>query len=109
MGKPNTIKIDEVEYVRSDTVPQQKMSDDIRIVILHRGFVYVGSFEQEGPNCILRNAKNVRRWGTTKGLGELANRGPLSNTILDDCGIVRFHELGIIGMIDCSSVWESHV
>lgn len=109
MGKPNTIKIDEVEYVRADTVQAQAMSADIRIVILHRGFVYVGRFEQEGQNCILRNAKNVRRWGTTRGLGELALSGPLEDTVLDECGMIRFHELGIINQIDCANVWASHV
>lgn len=74
----------------------------LRIVILHRGFVYVGRFYQDGPNCTLRDAKNVRRWGTKKGLGELAERGPLQDTILDDCGTVRFHELGIIAQLDCN-------
>lgn len=109
MSKPKTITIDEVEYVRKSDVVKENASDDIRIVILHRGFVYVGRFEQDGVNCILKNAKNIRRWGTKNGLGELASSGPLTNTVLDDCGTVRFHEQGIINSIDCSTKWESHV
>jgi len=106
MSKPETMMIDEVKYVRADSVQQMEMSDDIRICILHRGFIYVGNFEQNGVNCVLKNAKNVRRWGTKKGLGELAEKGPQENTILDDCGIVRFHEQGVIAFIDCSAKWK---
>ena len=92
----NEIIVDGVKYVR------EQASNDIRIVILHRGFVYVGRFEQDGPNCTLKNAYNVRRWGTTAGLGELAENGPLSNTKLAKCSTIRFHELGIINQIDCN-------
>ena len=83
-------------------VPERATSGEWRIVILHRGFVYAGQFEQDGPNCVLRNAYNVRRWGTSKGLGELAEKGPLPNTALDKAGVVRFHELGIINQLDCN-------
>ena len=38
MSKPDTIKIDEVEYVRKDT--QEGFKGDIKIVVLDRGFVY---------------------------------------------------------------------
>lgn len=94
----NEVIINGVPYV-----PKQAASGEWRIVILHRGFVYVGQFEQDGPNCLLRNAHNVRRWGTsTKGLGELAEKGPLSNTVLDPAGTVRFHELGVINQLDCN-------
>lgn len=107
--KPETITIDEVKYVRADSVEHREMSKDIRIVIAHRGFVYVGRIEKEGTEVRILNAKNVRRWGTTKGLGELAEKGPLPETILDDYGIVRIHELAIVNSIDCSSSWEEHV
>jgi len=100
-GSNDTIEVNGVKYIRQDG------DSDIRIVILHRGFVYVGRFEQDGPNCILRNAFNIRRWGTSSGLGELAEKGPLANTKLDKCGVVRFHELGIVAQIDCGNeVWN---
>jgi len=99
----NSIVVDGVKYIKEQT------SNNIRIVVLHRGFVYVGRFEQNGANCILRNAHNIRRWGTTTGLGELAKKGPLDKTKLDKCGTVRFHELGIINQIDCSEAWENVV
>ena len=57
----------------------------IQIVVLDRGFVYVGD-ASAGPEFVtLKNARNLRRWGTTAGLGELID-GPLPETKLDYCG-----------------------
>ena len=105
--KPETIKIDEVEYVRKDAV-QPKTTGEIRIVILQRGWVMVGRYSQDGDNCKLSNAANIRQWGTTKGLGEIAVNGPTSKTVLDKCPDVRFHALTVIASIDCvEGVWSS--
>ncbi len=71
----------------------------IKIVILQRGWVFVGRFAQQGDKCTLENASCIRQWGTTKGLGELVE-GPTKNTVLDNAGTVRFHENGVICMID---------
>lgn len=77
-----------------------------QIVILDRGFVYVGDVSISGDWVLISNAKNVRRWGTTKGLGELAKSGPLSNTILDPAGTVRAPLRALIGLIECeASSW----
>jgi hypothetical protein len=74
---------------------------DIRLVILQRGWVFVGHFEQHGARCRLTGASCVRRWGTTKGLGELAQAGKLPNTVLDATPPVEFHELGIVATVQC--------
>lgn len=47
------------------------------IAILQRGWIYVGDLEKDGPYFTLKNASCVRRWGTDKGIGELAENGPL--------------------------------
>lgn len=106
MSKPGTIKIDEVEYVRRDSV-SQTFTGDIKIVILQRGWIMVGHFSREGNDCKLGNASVVRSWGTTKGLGELALNGPLVNTKLDRCnGLVEFDYLTVVAQIACKeSVW----
>lgn len=67
-----------------------------RIVVLQRGWVAVGRLFKHGNNCILENASVIRRWGTTKGLGEIALNGPTEKTVLDKCSNLRFHELGIM-------------
>ena len=58
------------------------------IVIADRGWVYVGEIEIDDQFCNITNCKNIRRWGTTAGLGELAKNGPTSETKLDDYGSV---------------------
>ena len=79
----------------------------VKIVILQRGWVFVGKFSQEGSKCTLTSAKNIRTWGTTKGLGELASDGPTSSTKLDDVNDVSFHELTVVATIDCDDkVWS---
>ena len=70
------------------------------IVVLDRGFVYVGEVEINGDWITIKNAKNIRKWGTTKGLGELIN-GPLKDTVLDECGEVITHIKALIHFIPC--------
>lgn len=104
--KPETIKIDETEYVRRDAV--LKTTGEIRIVVLQRGWIVVGHFNKNGSDCSLEKASVIRSWGTTKGLGEIAKNGPTSKTVLDPCPVVRFNELTSILMIDCAEEkWEN--
>ena len=46
------------------------------IVVVDRGFVYVGDVRCGPEWCIITNARNIRCWGTTRGLGQLALEGP---------------------------------
>ena len=93
--KPETIKIDDVEYVRKDSAT----SGDIKIVVLDRGFVYIGHTVIDGDFVYLTNSSNIRVWGTTKGLGELVS-GPLSKTVLDKVGGVKAPLRAVISIID---------
>lgn len=60
------------------------------IVVADRGFVWIGDCLREGDSVFMANAQNIRQWGTTKGLGELASHGPTRETELDpiDCLII---------------------
>lgn len=69
------------------------------IVVLDRGFVYVGNVTVDGDWCLIQNAKNIRVWGTTNGLGELVN-GPTPKTKLDAVGNVRVPMRAVISVID---------
>lgn len=78
------------------------------IVVADRGFVYVGDVVVSEGWCVVTNAKNVRRWGTTGGLGELARNGPLAETKLDVVGTVRIPQKAVISIIDSEkSLWNS--
>ena len=61
-----------------------------RIIVADRGWVFVGNCEEQADGSVtIFNAKNIRNWGTTKGLGELAD-GPVPNkTKFDEYGTVR--------------------
>lgn len=97
--------IDGVEYV-----PAIKEGGRIQIIVCHRGFVFVGRVFDEENEVVIRGAFNVRRWGTTKGLGELADRGPLTETKLDASGVVRMHPLSVVCRIDCNEEkWNASI
>lgn len=104
MSEPSSIRINEVEYVRADA--QKETEGDIKIAVLDRGFVYVGHVKQDGDFLILTKAKNIRQWGTSRGLGELVS-GPLSGTKLDPVGTVRVPSRALISLIDVEqSKWK---
>jgi len=107
MAKPETITIDDVKYVRADSVDDSKKYEgNIKIVVADRGFVYVGMIEESGDFVTLHNAKNIRVWGTSKGLGELVN-GALPNTKLDNVGKIRIPMRAVISIIDVEqSKWK---
>jgi hypothetical protein len=70
------------------------------IVVLDRGFVYVGEVTCTDDYVTIKNAKNLRLWGTTKGLGELRN-GPISGTKTDEVGEVIAPHKAVIHFIPC--------
>jgi len=72
----------------------------VRIVVLQRGHVAVGHVYTTPDEVRIENAAIIRRWGTTKGLGEIANAGPLSETILDDCPTLHAHPLTVVTMME---------
>ena len=80
------------------------------IVILQRGFVWVGEVYTDPTNSlffVLKKGATVRRWGTSKGLGQLAAEGPKSNTVLDLHETEsRFTLLSYIGEIECGPAWD---
>ena len=107
--KINEIEVNGVKYVPKDSViPKQEFSGDIKIVVLQRGWIYVGRFERNGNDCKLHNSYCIRTWGTTKGLQELVN-GVTSSTKLDKCeGVVEFDYLTVIHTINVNpEKWKS--
>lgn len=86
----------------------KKVVSGFAIVIADRGFVYVGDVQWDGEFCVVSNARNIRIWGTTKGLGELALGGPTSKTQLDAVGTVRIPCRAVISLIDTEAgKWSS--
>ena len=94
-----TITIDGVEYAPvTDTTPTER-----RIVIAQRGWCFVGTWNEDGDNITLTDAKVIRIWGTTAGLGQLASDGPTSSTKLDDAGTVHLHRMSIVASLNVTA------
>ena len=91
---PDTINVNGVTYTR----PTGETTT--RIVVLQRGWIVAGTYAEDGDEITVSGAKVIRRWGTTKGLGELTS-GPLADTIVDPAGTVRAHRLAVVMTIDC--------
>lgn len=90
-----------------DSKPCSNLDNTVQIVILQRGWIVVGRHFKDGDHGRIENGYVIRVWGTTKGLGELADNGPTSSTRLDKTKTVRFHELTMVAMVDCDqSKWE---
>jgi hypothetical protein len=70
------------------------------IAVLDRGFVYVGDVEYNEKGCFIRNPRNLRGWGTDKGLGHLALSGPTKNTVLDKITDIYVPLHGVMHLID---------
>lgn len=75
--------------------------EEIRIVILQRGWVVIGKFYQNGHDCWIEKGYVIRKWGTERGLGELAIEGKKQDTILDEIPLTKFHEMTIVASLIC--------
>lgn len=73
------------------------------IVIGNRGNIVVGDLTIIGNMGHMKKASVIRRWGTTKGLGQLAMSGATGDTVLDGCGEFEFDISTTCGMIKVQS------
>lgn len=75
---------------------------EIRIVVLQRGWIVVGEYERDGLYGRVRNGAVIRNWGTTEGIGQLAAKGPRSDTVLDPFEDTEFLELTVVHNMKCN-------
>lgn len=71
------------------------------LVVADRGFVWVGETTTTDDWVLIKNARCVRRWGTSEGLNELAKKGPLATTKLDAAADVQVARKALIALIPC--------
>lgn len=77
----------------------------IQIVVLTAAWVYVGEVFTDTQWVYIEKAQNIRKWGTTRGLGELA-AGPTESTVLDPAGLVKAPLNAVVHMVGCSEAWR---
>lgn len=77
------------------TSQQKIVIDTPAIVILDRGFIYVGmlSFNNDTQHYELKNASNIRKHTGGKGLGDYIINGWNNTMTLDKCGDLYFKTL----------------
>ncbi len=85
-------------------------SGPTKIVVLNRGFVYVGRVDEEGdPVVTIHGARCIIQWGTDKHLGQLVE-GPLSKTQLGAPCTVQCRVNQIVHMIEVNQdAWTQYV
>jgi hypothetical protein len=86
------------------------MTKKLQIAVLDRAWVYLGMVEKTAGAIVLSEARNIRRWGTSKGLGQLAAEGPQDATVLDDYGTVTVPDHAVMHMIAVTNAaaWSKH-
>jgi len=79
MAKPKTIKIDEVEYVRADSINQEAETFDglpYMMVRTYSAGVFAGYLsKREGKEVTLKNARRIWKWAGAASLSQLAMEG----------------------------------
>ena len=88
---------------------KKTVSKGFAIVVADRGWVYIGDVEYSREDgAMITNARNIRRWGTERGLGQLAKSGPTDETKLDDYGTVHVPAHAVMSIIDAErAVWTT--
>jgi hypothetical protein len=101
----DSITIDGIEYVRATEAPAPPPFQ----IVVSEGRWNVAGYVYRDPidgTTIITEARVIRYWGTTAGLGQLAADGPTSTTKLDPYGTVRIPAHAVILTIDADeSKW----
>lgn len=102
------ITVDNVVYVAEKDIKGGKIVPTKKqIIILNRGWVVIGNYSEKGDECTLTDASVIRKWGTSNGIGELAEKGKLADTVLDPTPNVHFHKMTMVARIDVNEAnWK---
>lgn len=61
MSKPNSIKIDEVEYVRAD-MAHEPVTGCRAVVVVDRGWIFAGDVKRENGRIKISRAIHIFKW-----------------------------------------------
>lgn len=77
--------------------------EKFQIAVIEGGWVLAGDCLEVGDLVKITDAKCIRRWGTNKGLGQIAESGPTGSTVLDPVGEALVPKKSIRFLITCKS------
>lgn len=72
-----------------------------KITVVNSGWIFLGLNTVEDNCLIISQAENIRQWGTSEGLGQIAMNGKTKNTIADPYGLVKVPLNQVLFTIDC--------
>lgn len=73
MSKPETITLDNVEYVRKDSLTPCKPVGNRAIVVVDRGWIFAGDVTRENGRIKLSRALHVFKWESVGFAGIIEN------------------------------------
>ena len=79
------------------------------IVVLDRGWIFVGNLEADSPaaeNYTLTNVLNVRTW-KQGGFGALSLSAKEAGAVLDKSAPLKFHRSAVIFMVPVGEAWDA--
>lgn len=76
------------------------------IVVVESGWVFAMVLEESPTHLSSSDCAVIRTWGTTNGLGQLALKGPTSETSLDRCNATHIPKAKVLFVMECAPlVW----
>jgi len=80
----------------ADIVSDERAAGNLSIVVLHRGWVFIGVLDCDDDGIYhLTNCENVRKW-SSGGFGGLTRGGTTSGAVLDRCESISFDAAAMI-------------
>ena len=105
MDKKCSVK--EAIQVIEDAMDDDPPEGDWHIVVLDRGWIFVGILEEfEDGTYALSNAKNVRKW-TKNGFGGLTKGAISAEATLDPCAPLKFAASAMMFCVPVSEDWDA--
>ena len=97
--KPETIKIDEVTYVRSDAV-KPRILGTRAVVVVDRGWIFAGDVTRANGRIRLSRAIHVFKWESVGFAGMIANTKKADLRKIDDVEIPEGAEIFCVPVAD---------
>jgi hypothetical protein len=104
--QPETIKIDDVEYVRKDTYQKAEKLDGLDYVMIRgdRSGVFAGYLEgRNNKEVVLRKARRIWYWSGANSISQLATDGTSKPSDCKfPCEVEKVQILDVIEVINCT-------
>jgi hypothetical protein len=94
-------KLNKVREIVCDT-----KTGDRFIVVLDRGWIFIGDLAIDGPVHTLSRARNIRTW-QRGGFGGLTQSAKVSQATLDDCADIQYAASAEIFRVRVGEDWDA--